>query len=342
MNYQLASASDFAADHFFIEWVNNPTSESSAFWQQWLQQHPQQYEVVQEARELVMLLSEDGHPEDQADVNEVWLRLQQSIQVEATEKAEALPYSFWQRRSLLVAASLGLLLLLSGAFLFSLLHMSRFEHATAFGERRTILLPDSSVVIMNANTSLAYKGWSGTEPRVVQLKGEAYFSVKHQQNNQKFVVQTPDGSEVEVLGTEFNVASRETGNRVVLASGKVRFHYNTENAAQQLTMQPGELVEVSGPANSTLTRKQVRPELYTAWKDNKVIFDNTSLQEIAEMLEQVYGYKVVIADAGLADQKLTASLDARGVDSILAVVSETLDATVTKKENTITIQLPNI
>ena len=51
---------------------------------------------------------------------------------------------------------------------------------------KTILLPDSSLITLNANSTLSYNNnWNSTAPRKVWLNGEAYFSVTHQQNNQK-------------------------------------------------------------------------------------------------------------------------------------------------------------
>ncbi|MCJ8164252.1 FecR domain-containing protein [Pontibacter sp. E15-1] len=342
MNYPLASATDFAADTFFITWVIAPTPESDAFWGEWLQQYPFKRETVLEARELVLLLSEDEYPLVETDTAAVWQRLQQEMHTAQHANSGTVAYRFGLQRGMLVAASVGLLLLVAGLYLFMGLRTETMKHATAFGEKRTILLPDSSVMVLNANSSVTYQAWSANEPRLVHLSGEAYFSVTHQRNHQKFVVETPDGSQVEVLGTEFNVTGRGEENRVVLASGKVRLRYDGEkHTAQQLIMQPGDLVELAGTARRTLTRKQVRPELYTAWKDNRVIFEDTPLQEIAAMLEEVYGYQVVIADASLADQRLTANLDNRGVESILETVSETLGTAITTQNNTITIRLPN-
>src|SRR5258707_3694979 len=52
---------------------------------------------------------------------------------------------------------------------------------TGFGEMKTIVLPDSSVVILNSNSSLSIpEQWTETADRQVWLEGEAYFQVKKQ------------------------------------------------------------------------------------------------------------------------------------------------------------------
>jgi len=78
-------------------------------------------------------------------------------------------------------------------------------------------LPDSSVVYLNHNSSLSYdKSFS---PRTVKLKGEAFFSVNDGET--PFVIQTEDGEEVRVEGTEFFMSASVTGVVVEVESGIV-------------------------------------------------------------------------------------------------------------------------
>jgi ferric-dicitrate binding protein FerR (iron transport regulator) len=341
MNYRHASATDLAVDENFIQWVKKPTVESNSFWEHWLQENPDRQEEVQEARELVKMLAVDYDELHKAELGTIWYNLKAARDSESkshdTEAGETkvIPISYWGLRSIWAAASVSVLLLLAAFFVFGLMGRSEMAYATAYGEKRTVHLPDSSVVVLNSNSSIAYsETWLGLGPRKVNLTGEAYFAVTHKVNSQKFVVLTTDGTQVEVLGTEFNVTSRGGSNRVVLASGKVRLHYDQEKKEKQLVMAPGDLVELTG---TSMTRKQVKPELYTAWKDNKVIFENASLQEVAAMVQEVYGLPVVLKDASLADLKLTAYLDDRGLENILATLSETLDVTITRQDQEIWI-----
>jgi ferric-dicitrate binding protein FerR (iron transport regulator) len=341
MDYRNASATDLAVDEYFIQWVKKPTAESNLFWEQWLQDNPDRQEEVQEARQLVLMLSKDEDDLYKSELDTIWLHLQAARDSESKShdtgagETNVIPISYWRQRSMWAAASVSVLLLLAAFFAFGLLGRSEMAYATAYGEKRTVHLPDSSVVVLNSNSSIIYSDtWLGLGPRKVNLRGEAYFAVTHKVNNRKFVVLTTDGTEVEVLGTEFDVSSRGGSSRVVLASGKVRLSYDQDKKEKQLVMAPGDLVELSG---NNITKKQVKPELYTAWKDNKVIFENTSLREIATMVQEVYGHPVVLKDAALADLKLTAYLDDRGLENILATLSETLDVTITRQDQEIWI-----
>ncbi len=90
-------------------------------------------------------------------------------------------------------------------------------HEVARGDRLEGTLPDGSTFILNAESTLSYdsKNWSNN--RRLELAGEAFFKVE---KGTKFSVHTSNGS-VQVLGTEFNVRSRENTMEVKCETGKV-------------------------------------------------------------------------------------------------------------------------
>ena len=89
--------------------------------------------------------------------------------------------------------------------------------ATDFGQTRALALPDGSQVTLNGHSSLRYATtWQPDQPREVWLDGEGFFSVQHMANNQRFLVHTTAGLQIEVLGTKFVVARRRDQTRVVL------------------------------------------------------------------------------------------------------------------------------
>ncbi|HZB14371.1 MAG TPA: FecR domain-containing protein, partial [Chryseolinea sp.] len=117
------------------------------------------------------------------------------------------------RPLLRVAAAILLLVAVSSVLYFKLPVVA--EHAqvetlsaeveTKYGERRTIVLPDESTVVLNGNSKLKYsKNWSAEQVREVWIDGEGFFAVQHTKSHQKFVVHTGEGLSVEVLGTKFN------------------------------------------------------------------------------------------------------------------------------------------
>ena len=239
-----------------------------------------------------------------------------------------------------VAASV-LLLLLGGSFLYTWLTESTTTYATDYGETKTVVLPDSSTVFLNANSRLTLSDdWSQT--REVWLEGEAYFQVNKVKNAThpvsqayiKFVVRT-ERLNVEVIGTEFNVRQRPEKTAVLLKSGKVRLSLHDQ--PDTLSIQPGELITLRSQSLQ-LDKEKVDPELYTAWTEHRLVFEGETLQEIARIIEDTYGYKVIIQDENLRNQRFQGSVPAEDLDILLDGLSETFDMHITRQNQQIIIQ----
>lgn len=238
-------------------------------------------------------------------------------------------------RQWLVAASVMLLLGL-GSYLFrnQILYQT---YQTAFGETRSLRLADGTTVVLNANSSLRVPRWAfGHKTREVWLTGEAAFSVTHTVDDQRFVVKTANKFDVVVLGTEFSVFARKRGARVVLNRGKVRLHYQEGQTAKQLIMKPGDLVTLD-PQNHMALKTTQQPQQQLAWQEKRFVFDETTLQEVAYLLEENYGLQVAIKDRALAERVLMGSFRADNVDQLLQSISELLDINVVRQGNQVQI-----
>ena len=192
------------------------------------------------------------------------------------------------------------------------------KRKTNYGETARIILPDSSSVTLNGNSSIEYSAnWNSVEARKVKLTGEAFFSVRHKANKQKFIVQTADTIQIEVLGTEFNVSGRKRQTQVVLVSGKIRLAMERKNhLSNSVLMKSGELVEIN-PNSYNMKKQRTDPAVITSWMGDKLIFRNTSVREICEWLSDTYGYKINISDQKILDQRVTGSIHNKSVDELL-------------------------
>lgn len=209
------------------------------------------------------------------------------------------------------AACVVLLLLAFGYFQF--IDASLVIHQTAYGQFKTITLPDRSEVTLNGNSTLKYKaGWNDEADREVWLEGEAFFSVTHQQNNQKFLVHTPEALQVEVLGTEFSVMQRKTGTSVALKSGSVKLHIPkplvSGQAPGEVMMVPGEIVKLDPETKGYSKEQEGDLEKYYAWKQRKLMLDHTTLQEILHTLEDTYGIAIQVEDSAMFTRSASGSM----------------------------------
>jgi ferric-dicitrate binding protein FerR (iron transport regulator) len=210
-----------------------------------------------------------------------------------------------------------------------------YEIRTAFGEQRTITLPDQSKVILNGNSVLKYaSNWDENTSREVWIEGEGFFSVTHTKNHQKFVVHGLNQLNVEVLGTKFNVNTRHASSEVMLTEGKVKLELDGADNNRALFLKPGELAIVK---NKELSAQSVNKQRYTSWVENKLFFERTPLREISILLKDTYGLNVTFSDPALETRELSGEISAASVDEILYAIGETLDLKVEREGQLVTI-----
>lgn len=279
------------------------------------------------------------YPDIDPSISErIYHQLQGSIRKTPVQKVvpgnrKVVTLGLWQ-----VAATVSGILLVSVALYLAFFRVTSVVYATHYGETKTLVLPDSSVVTLNANSEITYlKHWNTTQAREVWLKGEAFFSVQHTPNKQQFMVHASE-VDVEVLGTEFNVNNRRGKTTVVLDKGSIRL--SATRLPQPLMMQPGELVEYN-EQNADYQQKAVNPEVYISWKNHWLVFEGTSLREIARILEDNFGLEVVLQDAALEQKKFKGSVPSHDLDILLKGLSESFNIEVTRKKNTIVMKNKN-
>lgn len=203
----------------------------------------------------------------------------------------------------------------------------RVVERTGFGETRVLRLPDGSEVTLNGNSVLSYDAeWP--ELREVELEGEGYFKVVHTKDHRKFRVRTGEDFSLDVLGTQFNISKRESGTRIVLDEGKVRCNLG-DSGRDTLVLKPGEMVRFrKKPSDYQLER--VETGLYSAWKDHKLVFKNTSLREVAAILQDTYGLETEASNPELLDRQISGSVPTDNVDLLLQGIAEASAVSITR------------
>lgn len=325
MNYEHYTLDDFLQDDDFIAWVRYPSPELEHRWKQVLQMYPDKQNLAREARRLILSLRFECADISDQEVRAMWIKLQKRHQQDAMLPVSATAFH-WSRVAAIVGG--GLLLLTALAVWMANQSVGSFVYRTAYGETKTIVLPDRSTVVLNANSSLRYAAdWDSHVTRSVELSGEAFFTVQPTANHRKFIVRTAL-LDVEVLGTAFNVSQRRTTARVVLQEGKVQLHPINYDTSEKMTMQAGELAEVD---RYGLTKRTVNPRAYTSWTHNRLEFDGTPVSEIAQLLEDNYGRQVIVLDSAIATKKFKGSAAADDVAGLLRQLEKVFQLTIEQK-----------
>ena len=262
---------------------------------------------------------ENEHPQFVADPEVAFRKLQAKRRGAGQQEQQTITRQLprWGFTAGTIAASVVLVLLASLWFGRDTIRYRNYH--TAFGEIQTLSLADGSQVVLNANSSLRVPRFGfGKATREVVLAGEAQFLVKHTPTDQKFIVRTPDRMAVEVLGTEFVVYSRKRGSRVILQRGSVQLR----NAANRvISVSPGDVVTLD--KQGVFQKKSRQPvQNYSAWKENRFVFDRTSLREVAQLIAENFGTRVRIPDTTLARQSISGTFRARNAREMLDMVAD--------------------
>ena len=331
--YQFYELDDFMEDPIFRQWVQQPTKDLDQFWSMVQQHYPAQQAPIEKAKTLLLSLNATFE-QSQANEQEIEQKLQQllpKVTHQGKLKGQAVVV---RRRPFLRVAAAVTLLIISGAVAWLLLNPSSKEmlvYQTAFGEWETILLPDSSIVELNAHSILKVeKDWVKGTDRKVWLDGEAFFKVKKQPaTNAKFRVIT-DELAVEVLGTAFNVHSRSDHTQVFLEEGSVKLDLEQQDQ-KAIVMEPGEWIRYSGEKQAVTTRVKDVPKWHiTSWKDGVLLFKETPLYMVLNRMEEIYGVPFEVADSSLIDRKITAGIPMEKFDIALPILEKALNLSITR------------
>ncbi len=155
-----------------------------------------------------------------------------------------------------------------------------------------LVLNDGTKITLNAASSITYPISFNGKERSVELIGEAYFNVKHSENN-PFIVKINNNGEVKVLGTAFNIKAYqdESSIKVTLVDGKVKFA-NSINPSEDnyVALKPGEQGIID--SNGLIYRREVDVKEFVAWMDDMFCFNDTDLESIMNSLSRWYDVEV--------------------------------------------------
>lgn len=261
MDYKNYTVEDFVLDQEFRDWVLHPQPGRMTPWEK-AAYNPLMNKCLNEARQIIL----NSQPKDYHVKNEIidesFLTIKERYE-QVTQNANS--KSSISLRVIKVAA-IAVIFLLIGTLKQVNYNPEQISYASSKRHPEEIILPEGSKVILAKGAELSFnKNWRAEGKRIATLDGEAYFSIKkrHYQGNKiSFTVQTPDLM-VEVLGTEFNVNTKDNITQVVLNSGKVRL--STRETNQKLLMTPGDVVEYFHSFKKLVVKSDVDHSKYISW-----------------------------------------------------------------------------
>jgi transmembrane sensor len=322
-SYHTWSANDFVLDESFCNWVAGRDERAGQFWDQWLKEHPEKKSEIDQARSIIKSLSFNRYAMTSPEVADLWDRIRNFDKDASSTRSAGIRF-LWLK----VAAAI----LICAAVIYSVTRPQEPEwisYNTAFGETKSIVLPDGSTVTLNSNSILKFPGdWDHRTIREVWIEGEAFFSVIHKKSNQAFKVYTDDGVAVEVLGTTFNVFHRVKETKVVLNSGRISLSLSDNDG--KIIMKPGDMIEYK---EKSYSKRTVNPSAYSSWTEKKVVLDHTSLRDMIDMLQNNYGVHVNVSSDELLNQTVSGSMPIGEASDMVKQVAVAFQLKVKKEEH---------
>lgn len=205
---------------------------------------------------------------------DIWATLESKI--DAQPKGRSLNFNFGK---LAVAASI-LILFSLGSFL----RFYSVQIETSVGQHLLAELPDHSKVDLNAQSKITYYPHWWSISRIVRLEGEGFFEVE---KGNKFTVISSIGT-TQVLGTSFNIYSRDDVYKVTCVTGRVKIK---SKIGTEAILKPNSkaLIDAEGKIN-VLTGIETFPEI--SWKKNIFLFTASPVLQVFSEIERQYGVKI--------------------------------------------------
>lgn len=286
--------------------------------EQWLAQDPGNQPYFDGFRKI-WETSGNLAPAQSIDAQDAWERFETSSHF-PVEKGMVIPMhprSSSLRKILSIAALF--LTMIGGAWIWW--YMGRQQPLLSIKTEAATLtdtLPDGSQVTLNKYSALTYPQQFKGGQRLVKLEGEGFFHVAPDQSH-PFQVEV-NGVTVLVLGTSFNIRSKAGRTEVIVETGKVA----VESGGQKTEVEPGEQVAVSAD-HTGLVKTETEGELYQYYRTKKFICHNTPLWKLAEVLNEAYDVHIAVLGQDVRNLELTTTFSNEPLDSILDVVTQTLN-----------------
>ncbi|MGZ3922282.1 MAG: FecR domain-containing protein [Flavisolibacter sp.] len=235
-----------------------------------------------------------------------------------------------RRRKAAIAASFILLAVLAVAFSFWISNDYKIsipqaktvsEVISPVGSKTKLVLPDSTVVWLNAGSKLTYNEHFGATNRNTTLVGEAFFDVK--KSNMPFIIHT-NSLQIKVLGTAFNVKAYpdEKTTETSLLRGRVEITLDKRPGERYILM-PNEKLIVANDQQEVKVKAFEKKEpiavlrnithvddstvIETSWVQNRLVFEDEPFIEVAKKMERWYGVKIAFADEKVANDHVYGS-----------------------------------
>jgi transmembrane sensor len=197
-------------------------------------------------------------------------------------------------------------------------------------KNQEIRLEDSSLVVLEPQSTLSYHGHFGDKVRRVYLQGTAFFNIKRD-TTKPFLVHT-NNITTEVLGTSFKITTHKNSKDVEVAvlTGKVLIYENIISDARNkrsVLLTPNQKVKYSN-SDAQLTPEIVENPILLVKKMEQpnLVFEDALLPQVIDTLRKMYNLDIIISNNDLNQCLLTADLNNLTMFTQLDLICKSINA----------------
>jgi ferric-dicitrate binding protein FerR (iron transport regulator) len=204
---------------------------------------------------------------------------------------------------------------------------------TAKGSKGHFVLPDGSIVWLNAESMLIYPEKFGGTERRVRLEGEGYFEVA--ENRAKPFIVESGNLTAEALGTTFDISRYPFQHKteVVLLEGSVKV---TSPAIEKgVVLSPNQMLELTD--DGTFRVHETKARMRTGWIKDELVFDNDRLSDIILGMEGWYCMDIECPPAFAENTRMSFTVGAESIEDILKAMSLVIPVTWSVTDSVATI-----
>lgn len=294
------SVEEWIQDGSFRDYILNQDSTHERFWVDMGSSNEEVTQKIREATDVLYAMNElhqDYRTEGERKANESLEELQERIRIGQKKSKQRII------AMVSVAASIAIAVIV----LWLMVPSSQpAGYITKTNETQEVLLPDGSLVYLNENSSLIIHNKWGKGTREVALDGEGYFMVRSQKDaaghKTKFTVKTA-GLNIEVLGTQFNVHTRDTITSIALDEGSVKLIKESVEKNESY-MVPGQVASFNRRSKEIQITDKAMANVDALWKPKTIEFNQIKLSDAINKMETVFDVHFTADNKGILDLKI--------------------------------------
>lgn len=330
--------------------TNQASEQEASIVKRWINSNPENEEYYIELYTIWQdsLSLHEGNLIDQDKAYALFLSktVNKEEEIEIVKDAASVRFISWSR---IAAAATIIMVFALGIYYFksSGLAVAANEIVVPKGGIKKTVLKDGTIVWLNAGSTLKYADKFGETSRTVYLDGEAYFDIAESSKKIPFIVKT-NRFTIRDIGTVFNVKaySEDAMFETVVFTGEVSVEGKLtqgSNADQKVFLKKQQVLKINNEivskplpskvaaavdkAPKTIEVLDINPtqaDIYNGWKDDLLVFEGITFNEISKILERRYDVTILIKDKELRDFEYTGSFkNVEDIYKALNIIKET-------------------